>query len=527
MDNTGQEQGLAESKELQSSTHGHTPTVSPAPPPPPLIYSSAVSPIPDANQPESANQFSTVTVVPVGPPPPIAVAVSTTLPLDGTDALPGGGERELQYQTLSSAGGESSLAMVSPFTSMAPVAYSAASSPTYGSSQPYVTRDVLQMGSKFGPSSVGFSYGAHGEPYASNLTPTMYPSTPTAVTMLPVQYMNVQPTQATGQTMWTSPGPPTDHYQLATNYGVPSSAMAAPLAVAQTDHSDFSRHNGITSLSGSYFRPEVGSWGLCDSSIQQHTAVYPDNMGRRLGTDLVDCYSDSKECVNCGSLIASPGWRRDITGHYLCENCGLMGKLNSTLSRSTMYRSGVQKRSQSNNRRAGLICSNCHTSNTTLWRRSNNGEPVCNACGLYYKLHNVNRPLAMKKDSIQTRKRKPKSQDGKASSKSSSTSTNDKATSSSRPAAATPAYHSTGVIIKQESINNANQDHGHLSNDTSAGARGLVRHFSGLSPLEQSPAAVSTFIHPFGGAVQAVTPGVIEGPRRIPSPSHHGSNLAS
>jgi hypothetical protein len=29
------------------------------------------------------------------------------------------------------------------------------------------------------------------------------------------------------------------------------------------------------------------------------------------------------------------------------------------------------------------------------------GEPVCNACGLYYKLHGVNRPLAMKKDSIQ------------------------------------------------------------------------------------------------------------------------------
>ena len=36
------------------------------------------------------------------------------------------------------------------------------------------------------------------------------------------------------------------------------------------------------------------------------------------------------------------------------------------------------------------------------------GEPVCNACGLYFKLHGVNRPHAMKKDSIQTRKRKPK-----------------------------------------------------------------------------------------------------------------------
>ncbi|XP_046393401.1 box A-binding factor-like isoform X2 [Ischnura elegans] len=59
-------------------------------------------------------------------------------------------------------------------------------------------------------------------------------------------------------------------------------------------------------------------------------------------------------------------------------------------------------------RRTGLTCSNCRTSTTSLWRRNAHGEPVCNACGLYYKLHNVNRPLAMKKDSIQTRKRKPK-----------------------------------------------------------------------------------------------------------------------
>ena len=41
------------------------------------------------------------------------------------------------------------------------------------------------------------------------------------------------------------------------------------------------------------------------------------------------------------------------------------------------------------NRRVGVTCANCRTSNTTLWRRNNNGEPVCNACGLYYKLHNV------------------------------------------------------------------------------------------------------------------------------------------
>jgi hypothetical protein len=59
-------------------------------------------------------------------------------------------------------------------------------------------------------------------------------------------------------------------------------------------------------------------------------------------------------------------------------------------------------------RRNGVNCANCKTSTTTLWRRNNQGEPVCNACGLYYKLHNVNRPLSMKKEGIQTRKRRPK-----------------------------------------------------------------------------------------------------------------------
>lgn len=60
---------------------------------------------------------------------------------------------------------------------------------------------------------------------------------------------------------------------------------------------------------------------------------------------------------------------------------------------------------QSASRRNGLLCSNCQTTQTSLWRRNQVGEPVCNACGLYYKLHNVNRPIAMKKDTIQVSKK--------------------------------------------------------------------------------------------------------------------------
>uniref|UniRef100_A0A3B3QYG9 GATA binding protein 2 n=1 Tax=Paramormyrops kingsleyae TaxID=1676925 RepID=A0A3B3QYG9_9TELE len=66
----------------------------------------------------------------------------------------------------------------------------------------------------------------------------------------------------------------------------------------------------------------------------------------------------------------------------------------------------LSKKYYSAARRAGTCCANCQTTTTTLWRRNANGDPVCNACGLYYKLHNVNRPLTMKKEGIQTRNRK-------------------------------------------------------------------------------------------------------------------------
>ncbi|KAH7719895.1 GATA transcription factor [Aphelenchoides avenae] len=80
---------------------------------------------------------------------------------------------------------------------------------------------------------------------------------------------------------------------------------------------------------------------------------------------------------------------------------------------SSSGKRGQQKKSQqSSQRRQGLICSNCKGNSTTLWRRNHHGEPVCNACGLYYKLHQVDRPLTMKKDGVQTRKRKPRNPDG-------------------------------------------------------------------------------------------------------------------
>ncbi|CAH2268986.1 jg16012 [Pararge aegeria aegeria] len=58
--------------------------------------------------------------------------------------------------------------------------------------------------------------------------------------------------------------------------------------------------------------------------------------------------------------------------------------------------------------RVELSCSNCGTFTTTIWRRDARGEMVCNACGLYYKLHGVPRPTAMRRDTIHTRRRRPR-----------------------------------------------------------------------------------------------------------------------
>lgn len=122
----------------------------------------------------------------------------------------------------------------------------------------------------------------------------------------------------------------------------------------------------------------------------------------------------------------------------------------------------MKSRRLSGNRRLGQVCTNCHTTVTSLWRRNSNGDPVCNACGLYYKLHNINRPLTMKKESIQTRKRKPKkSSDSKSSSTSSSipssatsSGTSTLTTSSSSTATTTPSaskYQTSSVsTVKTE-----------------------------------------------------------------------------
>ncbi|KAI8064624.1 hypothetical protein BC940DRAFT_305533 [Gongronella butleri] len=176
-----------------------------------------------------------------------------------------------------------------------------------------------------------------------------------------------------------------------------------------------------------------------DEPVDAKKAVDPDSGGGG-GSSSGETSSQFRatQCANCGTTT-TPLWRRAPNGDTICNACGLYLKAKNTLRPVTMKRKKQQESkcsdadgpsagscpgggkcngtggssscagcpafNQHQVNRHALVCANCRTTMTPLWRRDGEGNTICNACGLYYKLHNVHRPVSMKRSIIKRRKR--------------------------------------------------------------------------------------------------------------------------
>ncbi|KDR76623.1 hypothetical protein GALMADRAFT_452321 [Galerina marginata CBS 339.88] len=86
--------------------------------------------------------------------------------------------------------------------------------------------------------------------------------------------------------------------------------------------------------------------------------------------------------MNCG-VTSTPLWRRGLNDELLCNACGLYCKLHKRPRPRPPQR--IVPLQLSHDERPKPECTICHTTSTPLWRRDHEGKRVCNACGLYEK----------------------------------------------------------------------------------------------------------------------------------------------
>lgn len=100
--------------------------------------------------------------------------------------------------------------------------------------------------------------------------------------------------------------------------------------------------------------------------------------------------AETRACSHCGTT-STPSWRRNNFGALLCNACGLYERIHRTPRTLVVQEGLIRVRRRSAAELGARKCANCQTSRTPMWRRIE-GVYYCNACAIFYRTNGTHRP---------------------------------------------------------------------------------------------------------------------------------------
>lgn len=172
--------------------------------------------------------------------------------------------------------------------------------------------------------------------------------------------------------------------------------------VSHQDSISHSHSNSITSNSNMFqpsSLPIYNSHSLTNSTLNSPSI----NQGSNFGDD--SNYFDNFNNKNFQLILKNDPFSNNPSPPKQNNNPSINNNPNKKKSTKTKKLKSSSPDALDSNLNGNIACTNCHTKTTPLWRRNPQGQPLCNACGLFLKLHGVVRPLSLKTDVIKKRQR--------------------------------------------------------------------------------------------------------------------------